>query len=87
MIKIKEEYLRVKFEDASIWKTVVDIFSNPCNAWAKRNTFVDNSEICVFYSLRKEFMLQRSAVSPFQPSGTKKLGKDFKYSHYQVIYC
>lgn len=62
----------------------LDYFTDPLNAWTKHQEQIDREELVHFYSLRKEFLLQRSPLPPFAPVEKNRLPPNFDYALYQA---
>ena len=62
----------------------MDYFTDPINAWAKHTSQLECEELVHFYSLRKEFLLQRSPLPPFEPVAKNALPPNFDYAQYQA---
>jgi calcium-binding protein CML len=62
-----------------------DYLKNPCTAWSKHQHRVTLDECVIFYSLRREFILNRSPLPPYKPaSKDKQLPAGFDYATYQA---
>ena len=69
-------------------KTVIgaswEYLTNPVETYTFQCRREYLEEFMTFYSLRKEFLLQRSPQAPFEPAmETKRLPANFDYAHYQ----
>lgn len=62
----------------------MDYFTDPVNAWSKHTSQLECEELVHFYSLRKEFLLQRSPLPPFEPVPKNALPSNFDYAQYQA---
>ena len=63
---------------------IMDYFTDPVNAWNKHTAQIEKEELLHFYSLRKEFLLQRSPLPPFEPVVKNRLPPNFDYAQYQA---
>jgi calmodulin len=64
---------------------VADYFSgeNPATVHQRHVEARQRKELLEFYSLRKEFIIQRSPMPPHAPMENKKLPNNFDFAHYQ----
>jgi len=64
---------------------ICDYLKNPCTAWSKHQHRITLDECVIFYSLRREFILNRSPLPPYKPANKdKQLPANFDYATYQA---
>lgn len=62
-----------------------DYLKNPCTAWSKHQHRVTLDECVIVYSLRREFILNRSPLPPYKAAvKEKQLPANFDYASYQA---
>lgn len=60
-----------------------DYVTDPFGAWRKHNDRLETEETVLFYALRKEHILRRSPLPPFEPERKdRQLPATFDYAHY-----
>ena len=62
----------------------MDYLTDPVNAWSRHTSQLECEELVHFYSLRKEFLLQRSPLPPFESVKKNVLPSNFDYAQYQA---
>lgn len=73
-----------KMPPLTLGSGITDYFTDPVNAWSKHSSQLECEELVHFYSLRKEFLLQRSPLPPFAPVSKNALPQNFDYAQYQA---
>jgi Ca2+-binding EF-hand superfamily protein len=64
---------------------ICDYLKNPCTAWGKHQHRINLDECVIFYSLRREFIMNRSPLPPYKPATKDKwLPANFDYATYQA---
>ena len=61
----------------------MDYCTDPLNAWSNHQQRINREELIHFYSLRKEFIIARSPLPPFEPVEKNSLPLNFDYAAYQ----
>jgi len=58
--------------DDTIYEWFMDYLCNPCKAWAKHTARAQLEETVIFYALRKEFIMNRSPLPPYEVAPQEK---------------
>jgi len=66
----------------TIYSSCVDYIFDPLNAWRIHQEKIDRAELMHFYSMRKEFILQRDPLPPHDPVPKNMLPQNFDYAEY-----